>query len=84
MNEFNADNARKFLEDMREMEPEKAPARQSVRRVIFELTPVIRDLMGKGWTQRQILEKLKAEYAIKLEYGTFRNYLNQAAKENED
>lgn len=83
MNEFSTDNARKFLEAMRELEPEKPPARQSVRRVIFELAPVIRELMAKGWTQRQILEKLKAEYDLKLEYGTFRNYLNQAAKSDE-
>lgn len=83
MNEFNIENARQFLEDMREMEPEKPPPRQSVRSVIFELAPIIRDLMEKGWTQKKILEKLKAEYGLKLGYGTFRNYLNQAAKNDE-
>lgn len=80
MDEFNADNARKFLEKLREIEPEKPPVRQSIKQVIFELAPVIRELMEKGWTQKQILEMLKSEYELKLEYGTFRNYLNQAAK----
>lgn len=80
MDEFNAENARKFLEKLREIEPEKPPVRQSIKQVIFELAPVIRELMEKGWTQKQILEMLKGEYELKLEYGTFRNYLNQAAK----
>lgn len=82
MDEFTIENARKFLEAMRGQEPEKPPPRQSVRQVIFELAPVIRDLMAKGWTQQQILEKLKGEYDLKLEYGTFRNYLNQASKKD--
>lgn len=80
MDEFNAENARKFLETLREIEPEKPPARPSIKQVIFELAPVIKELMERGWTQKQILEKLKIEYDLKLEYGTFRNYLNQAAK----
>lgn len=80
MDEFNAENARKFLEKLREIEPEKPPVRQSIKQVIFELAPVIRELMEKGCTQKQILEMLKGEYELKLEYGTFRNYLNQAAK----
>ena len=83
MDEFNAENARKFLEKLREIEPEKPPVRQSIKQVIFELAPVIRELMEKGWTQKQILEMLKNEYELKLEYGTFRNYLNQAAKNDE-
>lgn len=82
MDEFNAENARKFLERLREIEPEKPPVRQSIKQVIFELAPTIRELMAKGWSQKQILEKLKIEYDLKLEYGTFRNYLNQAAKES--
>lgn len=82
MDEFNAENARQFLEKLLEIEPEKLPARPSIKQVIFELAPVIRELMERGWSQKQILEKLKNEYDLKLEYGTFRNYLNQAAKEH--
>lgn len=48
MDEFNAENARKFLEKLREIEPEKPPARQSIKQVICKLAPVIRELMEKG------------------------------------
>ena len=66
MDEFNAENARRFLEKLREIAPETPPARQSIKRVIFELAPVIRELLEKGWTQKQILEMLKSEYELKL------------------
>lgn len=82
MDEFNVENGRKFLEKLREIEPERSSVRQSVKQVILELAPVIRELMEKGWTQKQILEMLKGEFELKLEYGTFRNYLNQAPRKN--
>lgn len=77
MDEFNFDNAARFLAGYKDIEPERTP-RASVKQTIIKLAPLIRELMERGYTQKQILDLLKQEYGLKLEYGTFRNYLNQA------
>lgn len=78
MDEFNLENAQEFLAELKEKEPDKQA--QSVKEVIIGLAPMIRELMRKGYTQKEILERLKAKYDLKLEYGTFKNYLSQAKK----
>lgn len=83
MDEFNVENASRFLAAFKDIEPAKRP-RDSVKQVVISLAPLIRELMERGYTQRQVLDLLKGEYGLKLGYGTFRNYLNQAAKAGRD
>lgn len=39
MDEFNAENVRKFLEKLREIEPKKPPGRPPIKQVIFRINP---------------------------------------------
>lgn len=71
MDEFNFENASRFLDEC----AEKEKRGESARQVITRLKPKIRQMMGKGYTQREIYDLLVEEFRLEISFSTFRSYL---------
>lgn len=80
MDEFNIDSASEFLESLKAVKPERKP-RESMKKMIMNLAPVIHELVELGYSRRQIYDLLKDRFNLKIGYGAFRNYLNLAERE---
>lgn len=79
MDEFNYENASRFLLECRET----GKRSESARQVMLRLAPQIRELGKYGYTQKEVHKMLVQKYGLDLSFSTFRGYLRQAALNEE-
>lgn len=78
MDEFNFENASKFLDEC----VEKGKRAESARQVVIRLAPKIREMTARGYTQREIYDLLVGEFRLELGFSAFRNYLCAADRKD--
>lgn len=72
----NAEKLKAALMELAKREPQRP---QSMFEAIKEQLPLIRDLKARRFTDKEILGELEA-HGIEMSLGTFRQYVNRAAK----
>lgn len=80
MKKFDVQEAKAYLADLKGQAPRKDTMREKIR----ELIPEISELVEQGYTKKQIFELLREKFDLQITYGTFRTYLAQKDREEDD